>query len=79
MENHPTQVSDYRIGLVKEMVPTDQSDEVQIPHNRTRSSPQVVLFSTMGLAPPVKDLGAQIDNFVSPAAHCTEAANNAIR
>ncbi len=51
----------------------------------TRSSPEIVFFSSMGLATPipvpklVKDLGVHADNMFSPSTQCTEAASKARR
>ncbi len=33
-----------RMGLVEEVGPTDQSYQMQLSHNRARSSPEIVLF-----------------------------------
>ncbi len=48
----PTHFSYCCMGLVEEMGLTDQSYSMQLPHNRARSSSEIVLFHPMGLAPP---------------------------
>ncbi len=57
---------------------------MQLSHNRTRSSPEVVFFpdgsdTPIPVSNLVKDLGSQTDNMFSPSAQCTEAANRARR
>ncbi len=70
--------------LVKELGPTDQSYQMQLPHNWARSSPEIVFFprwygTTIPVSKFVKDLSVQTDNMFSPSDQCTEATNKARR
>ncbi len=79
-EHEPSQLSYCCMGLVEEMGPTDQSYQMQLSHNRDRSSPEIVFFpngsgTPISVSKLVNDLGVKTSNKFSPSAQLIGAAN----